>query len=235
MPAQRLVSAVDIGLFDVVGIDSAAEPHFVRHLALSTLALPAHNPNSKITLAHMRPPLDLAEAEQGPIHTFGFLPLDDGEQAAVRLFADNLASEQTAYRLRTSTSKNFYCIRPHTRSVPVVGGDGTIQFREFSCVGFVIEAYEFAGIRLIATEEANLPPVTLTMLRAAYPDPEFDRALSNPRFRAISNLAGDGPWPIVLPGYVLSALSSVCFCRLDPRSELPYQPRPGDEYFPPRP
>src|SRR6185437_15528756 len=112
---------------------------------------------------------------------------------------------------------------------PLLAPDGTIICQRFSCGGFVIEAYRFAGIDLLTTDAGSLPPVGVELLRLAYPDQH--RTLDNPRLRTSLGLEGDGPWPIVLSGYLLHSLARA---EAGIRSG-PYHPQPGDEYFPARP
>ncbi len=92
----------------------------------------------------------------------------------------------------------------------------------------MIEAYGFAGVRLIETNLDSLPRVDLETLKTQFP--HVATHLSQPNFRERLGIAGDGPWPVVLAGYVLGALN---------RSETEirasrYQPMGGDEYFPSR-
>ena len=48
--------------------------------------------------------------------------------------------------------------------------------------------------------------------------------------RETLGLAGAGPWPIVLAGYLLNAMM-----RLEAEiRDGPYRPQPGDEYYPAR-
>ena len=71
-----------------------------------------------------------------------------------------------------------------------------------------------------------LPLVTLETLAIAYPD--LSQALQSPNTRLRFGLTGDGPWPVVLPGYVLNSLT-----RSAPeiRQEA-VVPISGDEFFP---
>ncbi len=73
-----------------------------------------------------------------------------------------------------------------------------------------------------------LPVVGLDALKAQYPG--FARLLDSPRVRDEFGIGGDGPWPVVLAGYILNGLAR-------PETEIrttPYLARPGDEYFPAR-
>lgn len=81
--------------------------------------------------------------------------------------------------------------------------------RRYSCASFVTQAFlEGANIRLI--EDGSLPQVGRSELSEIW-DPRFIKLAS--RF----GLVGDGPWPILLPGYVLRAVAAG-------RSALPFRP-----------
>ena len=77
----------------------------------------------------------------------------------------------------------------------------------YSCAGFVICCYEEgAAITLLDIDRAHLPPVPQELVREIYGD-VLDRLLADPRHREEIGLPGDGPWPIVLAGYVFHALN----------------------------
>lgn len=92
-------------------------------------------------------------------------------------------------------------------------------YRRFSCAGFVAEAYaEGAGVNLV--DQRSLPAVDLAFTEkvwGAFP----------PRLRGIAGLGGDGPWPALLPGYLLSAM------RFQ-RGALPLVPSLSDANVPTR-
>lgn len=99
-----------------------------------------------------------------------------------------------------------YVVRPAVERDRV---SGRVVYKRFSCAGFVAEAYlEGAGIQLV--DEAHLPPVELPFTEAVW-------GVYPPRLRGIAGLVGDGPWPVLLPAYLLHAM------RL-PRVSLPFQP-----------
>ena len=99
---------------------------------------------------------------------------------------------------------------------------GVVRYRRYSCAGFVLDAYEQIGIPLLETEEQSLPEVTSEAVEAAYPKP-FENPGLLPRF----GLQGNGPWRVVLAGYVLHALDR---SKADIR-EKPYPAQEGDEIF----
>jgi hypothetical protein len=222
MPAHRLREdrAVSIGEYDVVGQDSDSEPEFVRHVGLCELERSEVRANhAEISLAHMGPPL--VRGTMGAIiQTVGSAELTSDEVRQIGVFVDELESEYTAQRTR---GKRQYVIPPHVHEP-----DETFPCRRFSCAGFVIEAYRDAGIDLLATIPQSLPAIALDTLALAYPD-QAER-LNDPQARAPFGLAGDGPWPVVLAGYVVNAFRR----PPDEIRRVPYVPHVGDQYFPPR-
>ncbi len=82
--------------------------------------------------------------------------------------------------------------------------------RRFSCAGFVIEAYASANLHILDLD--SLPLAHEQQVVHAYPDLQriaaSDERLKR-RFGFSSlqelGLVGDGPWPIVLPGYLFHA------------------------------
>ena len=218
MSAYRLEQQrVDIRQFDVLGLDSDAVTHFIRHVGLSTDKKDQFALQDVLAFTHMGPPLEHGSAP-GPAHTIGSVPLNADEIQQVNVFVDERRSEYEANKTRQQ-----YVIRPHVK--PKCETDGTILYYQFNCAGFVVEAYRFVGIVLLLTGEDVLPTVPLPVLVAAYPD--LRDLLENARLRERYNLPGDGPWPVLLAGYVLNALD-----RDDIRGATPYRANLGDEYFP---
>ncbi len=87
-------------------------------------------------------------------------------------------------------------------------------YRRFSCVGFVAEAYaEGAGVRLV--DETSLPEIDRPALEDVW-------GRQTARGMEFAGLAGTGPWRVLLPGYLLRAVTLS-------RSALPYRPKtPAD-------
>lgn len=87
----------------------------------------------------------------------------------------------------------------------------------FSCAGFVRECYRVgAGISLI---REPLPLVSLDLLEQIY-----EQSLS-PQHLVAAGLHGEGPWRVLLPGYLLHALASAT-----PRD--PQAPRLSEASYP---
>lgn len=218
MPAQRLGSQpVSIQKYDVAAQDSATTPNFVRHVGLADEQRDDVRSNSEISLVHMGPPL-MRGHSGNPVHAIGKAGLTAGQIRQIGVFVDEHLPEYEAEKVREHRQ---YVIHPHVQEP-----DADVACRRFSCAGFVIEAYRYADLELVVTEPARLPSVDLETLRHAYP--EQARHLVNSRLRPLFGLEGDGPWPVVLAGYVMNALNRTT----EEIRDGPYTPASGDEYFP---
>jgi hypothetical protein len=156
----------------------------------------------------------------------GSVGLSVEETNQIKVFIDEHRTEHLAsLRLEPAGKYKTYLIRPHVQ--PESAMDGTVKFVRFSCVGFAIEAYRDAGIDVVVTDEALLPDVQLETLLNAYPGATVESwEWLNNRYKWGCN--GDGPWRVVLPGYVFHALSKIA---RGSRSFQAYIPQAGDERF----
>ena len=218
MPAQRLGSEpVSIQKYDVAAQDSATTPYFVRHVGLADEPRNDVRSNSEISLLHMGPPLMRGDSGN-PVHAIGKAGLTAGQIRQIAVFVDEHLSEYEAEKVR---GPGQYVIHPHVREP-----DAEVPCRRFSCAGFVIEAYRDADLDLVVTEPARLPSADLDTLTNAYSD--LAGVLRSPARRSRFGLEGDGPWPVVLAGYVMNALNRT----IEEIRDGPYTPASGDEYFP---
>ncbi len=222
MPAQRVgPNAIAIRRLDVIGQDASSEPGFIGHLALAGEDRPSHEPSAILPVLHMRPPLE--RAGECYANCVGSAGLTADEQLQIGLFSDEVESEYQAAPVRGARQ---YVISPHVDEIRREGQ--TVVCRRFSCAGFVIEAYREARIDMLATGRDDLPFVSLDNLKTQYPG--FARHLDHLRLREQLGIPGDGPWPVVLAGYVVNALDR-------PETVIrstPYRAIAGDEFFPPR-
>ncbi|MCY3022159.1 MAG: hypothetical protein NTW87_24370 [Planctomycetota bacterium] len=195
---------------------SVENPHFICHVALALEDTTVSSSDAAVNVAHMKPP----HRSRGrmPIHAVGSVPLTAGERNSVGLFIGEVDQEQKAEQKRLELLGDLnildkmlcgYVIRPHTDEVEIKSQDGTLMYRRFSCIGYVLEAYgeQGAGIILLDTREDSLPEVEEELLRLAYPP--LEQMQNDPDYRArlaSRGLDGAGPWRVVLPGYVLHAL-----------------------------
>lgn len=103
---------------------------------------------------------------------------------------------------------------------PPVARDATTGrtiYRGFSCAGFVAAAYaDGAGIPLV--DDRALPPIPSALIQQVW-------GPCRPVLLARFGLEGDGPWPVLLPGYLLHAMQRR-------RASLPYQPTSADARVP---
>ena len=216
MPATRLGNNPQaVRRFDVLGEDTSTRPRFIRHLGLFSGSTGIVVAGSQARVDHMGPPLE--RNGNLSVSAWGTVPLNNDEVNQVQLWIDERINE---YRAQSLSKWDQYIARPHVKDVRRAGG--TIQHQQFSCAGFVIEALRDAGIDLIETDERVLPRVDIDCLRQAYP--RLPRA---PKLRLQLGLDGDGPWPVVLCGYVLHSLNRTEIEIRDGR----YRPQAGDEYF----
>lgn len=223
MPALRVGRGENsVRKFDVVGQDSDGTAEFIRHVGLASEGKDPIGTPSIVPMVHMSPPL-LREAVSEPISSIGTAGLTVDEVRQIEVFVDEQLLEYEA--AKTSPFKQ-YVIAPHVKEPG--SQDGTIICRRYNCAGFVIEAYRSVGVEFIQTAPSSLPPVALSTLTIQYPDQVT--FLEKPKNRERFGIPGEGPWPVVMAGYVVNALDRP---EVDIRA-IPYLPVPGDEFFPSR-
>jgi hypothetical protein len=75
-------------------------------------------------------------------------------------------------------------------------------FRKFSCAGLVLECYRSVGIDLLVQDSLRLPEIDLATVVSIYgPD------MTAEAVRRRIGIPGNGPWRVVLAGYVIHALN----------------------------
>ena len=110
----------------------------------------------------------------------------------------------------------------------VKGKDGVPPYQcptRFSCAGFVFEAYKRARITLL--DLSALPLADMAVIAVGYP--QQTHLINRGLVRAGDlGLDGDGPWPVLLCGYLFHALNR------DPGvvREDAYIPDLSDRHFP---
>jgi hypothetical protein len=223
MPAIRLGgTTVTIRKYDVIALDSTVESEFIGHVALAGERKSSFGESDELSLVHMMPPLERGTSHS-PINCVGTVGLTVDEMRQIDVFVDELESEYEAARIRNDQRRQ-YVIAPHAHDV--LADDGTVIFRRFNCGGFVIESYREIGIDLLLTDPNNLPAVSLETLVRQYPD--LATLLHNPAVREKYGIPGDGPWSVVLAGYVMNALNRTA-------EEIRRQPHTadvGEAFFP---
>lgn len=229
MPAWRLdsedrsVSAYDAGISE--NSESGMLVHAVLCMAAEVKSV--NSQKNRVDAVHMGPPLGDTPAT---IHAIGTAELDGigidgGERRSIKAFVDERMSERDAQSARLNRmptiERRFQEYSVHPDYVPP---DSNTTLWRFSCVGFVLRAYEIARIQLL--DRDSLPMISLEKLKAAYPG--WAGLLSKAEVRQRLGIGQGNEWPVVLAGYVLHALDrKAAEIRL-----RPYLVKPGDEKFP---
>ncbi|MFT7639009.1 MAG: hypothetical protein ACI9G1_000736 [Pirellulaceae bacterium] len=189
----------------------------MKHVGLSLDAMAFDSGQEfLVCMVEMQPPLN--DQASRVVDVVGSVELTAEETQQIKLFVDELRSE---YQVANASKKKQYTIYPHFRE-----RNAANACRSYSCAGFVVEAYSDTGIDLLRLDQ--IPEIDLEILLVAYRD--LENLLRNADIRTGFGLEGDGPWPVLLPGYLLHATNrSPKECR-----ESPYTVTIGDQYFPAR-
>lgn len=191
--------------FSVIGC--YGKQPFVVHVALLRQDTSLTSQSRNIPVWHMGPPLIAGErsltnrAAKGrdmlpSVDLVGHIELDQEEIEGIFTWLDLLDKEQQ----RPDKPTAHYCVSPPFKWV--TGENQKPLYRQFSCIGFVMDCYRSIEINLIDDSETQqLPGVDLELVLEAYP-----RA-SDATERAEYGLSGPGPWKIILPGYVFHSLN----------------------------
>jgi hypothetical protein len=226
LPSYRVAAeSLSLAIYDVVGQDGG-EPAFIGHTGLAKSA--GSQTPSKIPVLDMGPPLH-GQDDPGHIkaNVVGSAALTDDEVQKIRTFIDRHVNEHLVFQQfkplqLMATVPKMYCVYPHAE--PFYENDGRYSRMRFSCAGFVLEAYKKARINLL--DPNSLPLVDIAVIRLGYPTQV--RLMDN---RTVSRedlgLAGDGPWPVLLCGYLFHALNR----DGDAIRRDPYVPNIADRRF----
>lgn len=225
MPSYR-VSGTTLALsrFEVVGQDGA-EMGFIGHAGLVEAA--GSHDAASVPVLDMGPPLhghDVAGQVRGDV--VGSAALTDDELRKIKTFVDRHANEHAMFSQISRTQLmqmafQMYCVLPHAS--PLSENDGRYARTRFSCSGFVLEACKRARIRLLDLNA--LPMVDMAIIAGAYPQIRLlERGMTSAEDLG---LRGDGPWPILLCGYLFHALNR----EADVIRQEMYTPDIMDRYF----
>lgn len=217
MPALNLTQEPQsLSRYDVVGTYADRRPSFVKHVGLHDADDRSVKVGDDISAVHMRPPLKLGDTIKA--HVAGHVPLTNDEIKEISTWIKEVADEYDASGV--NARDQYITIRPWEDVVDA--NTGVRRYRRYSCAGFVLDGHRQVDIELLEIDTNTLPEVDQHTITSIYPG-----ALTHPGLLRQLDLGGDGPWRIVLAGYVLHAL--------DRTTELirqgPYQPQPGDEQF----
>lgn len=169
---------------------------------------------SSASVLHQSPPLKVPSPEDRPstmqVRLVSELPLSKAQAEMVGIWLS---------RTRKQMPRNWksqYVVVP---AISVVRGDGGVEiFRRYSCAGFVLDLYESgAGVQLIPNwQSGELPLVDAATVSAVwqrsldrYDGETLAERLANSAADGVDlGISGQGPWPILLPGYVMKAIAN---------------------------
>ncbi len=199
-----------LSLYDVVGQRAEGQTRFVKHVGLLDEDNQSVKMGDEVRVLHMGPPL-----EQGTIkvHVVGRVQLRNDEIKIISTWFEKIVDEYPRLPERQ------YVIRPPWKD-EYDSNTKTRRYRRYSCAGFVLDSHRQVDIELLQIDDGSLPDVYPKTIKLAYgwnPGPLL----------SAFGLEGDGPWKVVLAGYVLHALNR-------PTNQIrqePYQAKEGDEQF----
>lgn len=197
---------------DVVGLRNDRQTRFVKHVGLFDEDKQSVKMGDDIRVLHMGPPIQRSTIN---VHTGGRVPLTNDQIKKIRTWYKKVKDESP-----TSAYKQ-YVIRPVWKDV-FDRITGIRRYRRYSCAGFVLDGHLKVNIELLDTDENVLPEVDRQTIISAYPEAD-----GHSDFLRYCGLEGNGPWKVVLAGYVLHALSRTS----DQIRQGPYQAQKGDEQF----
>ena len=217
MPAFDLAERTPtLGRFDVVGQHSVTPPGFVKHVALLNTDDREVSCDDTVRVVHMGPPLETDKELIADVA--GRIPLTNDEVNSIKTW---IAKVEDEYQAANAGRLKQYIINPPWKDIRDEN-TGVRRYRRYSCAGFVLDAHLRVNVSLLMIDKEALPEVPRQTLEAAYPG-----VFGNPdRFNRFG-LQGNGPWRVVLAGYVLHALDR----NSDEIRAEPYLAQGGDELF----
>lgn len=216
MPLHDLSQEGRLCRFDILGY-CRDQTRFVTHVGFCSGDIERLEPNHATKWVHMRPPL--SEGDDIQVHAAGFIPLTNEEINELAAWIEERKDEYRTARALSGCEQ--YVISPAWEDVRD-NNTGVHRYRRYSCAGFVLDGHLQVEIELLETDADSLPEVSRESLELAY------GRIRDPHSVMRFGLSGEGPWRIVLPGYVIRALNR---SEDEIRSE-PYRAAPGDECIP---
>jgi len=199
--------------YDVIGQHAPGVNRFVKHVALSNTELGSVHHDQEVEVVHMGPPLDRAGKIKAQVS--GTVPLTNEEIKEIEAWIAGIADE---YKRESSGLLQQYWIHPPWKD-ELDPNTQVRRYRRYSCAGFVLDGYRQVDIELLQISEEALPEVNQETIVKAYG--------VAPRLFQRFGIVGQGPWRIVLAGYVLHAMDR------SPQEirQQAYQAQTGDEQF----
>ncbi len=221
--------------YSVVGKYAETDDGLIGHVAMIATKEPTDiYYGDSVEVWQMGPPL-IADARvqrvarngtQCEAHVLGSVDWPENAFKRMRNWRRDLAGR---IPFKTKRHIEYYIIHPAILKGKISSSD--IQKRtRFSCAGFVLACYRVGLLdekhimddnAVIKTGEDVLPKVDIEYICKAYPF--IAKRIKNPEFRKDMGLSGDGPWPILLAGYILRAMEQ------GDLQARPYQPANKEE------
>jgi hypothetical protein len=147
-------------------------------------------------------------------HAAAWIEMTQAELANMEVWLSDVRDRLAARPARSRWDD--YSVIPAAREIRDASTGRVVHVR-YSCAGFVERCYAQGAAIDLMVDEDELPAVDLATLARIWP------AVLHHRRRRFG-LEGEGPWKVLLPGYLLHSLA-----RLNAR--VPYRPQPGDAAF----
>lgn len=187
---------------------------FVSHVGLASGESRLKSRGS-VPVIHVRPPLRFGDSIRADL--VGMAELTAQQREGLQRWLERTESERGTTGLDALSAWDEYVVCPPWDEV--TDAQGRRLYRRFSCSGFVACAYlEGAGVALVDLDA--LPAVPWGILQPIY----APRGTLEPLARAEMGLAGEGPWAVLLPGYLFHAVARGVLTR-------PYRAEAGNERF----
>jgi hypothetical protein len=193
--------------FSVVGqYVNSPRSRFVQHVALLRFDEELDYGRPEIRVWHMGPPLvagAISSASSGEAtctsHLTGLVELNAREIEGIETWLADVDKEDRP--LGRAALLRQYTVHPPV--FWVTAENGVRLYRRFSCAGFVLDGYRSIGINLIDDSGAHsLPSVDLQTIADAY-----GGNVRNEHLRERLGIPGNGPWRILLTGYLMHSLN----------------------------
>ena len=223
MPATRITETpVEVHPFDVLATGSG-------DLMIHAMLCHEDNPRNDVTRAtavktsHMGPPLGPKQLQCDAV---GSAELGEDERIKLKDYVNyhrqETENEKLIHRrlgIRWDSTTQYRIHPPYSPPTP------DYNLWRFSCVGYVLKAYESVRIKLL---DEKPPAKTIDDLKRLYPFAAAE--LDDPDKRQGLGIGEGENWPVALVGYLLHSLARDISLIRGPNAQ-PYVPNEGDEYF----
>jgi hypothetical protein len=189
-------------MFSIVGQYQRGST-FVRHVALAREA-GAVKKSQRVSVWQMGPPLVVGPQSQQANHNadtlddldlVGFIELSTDDIDGMHTWLADIDTER-----RPASKWHHYAACPHF--FWKLDEAGMPLYRRFSCAGLVVECYFSVDILLVSGN--SLPQAEVDVLAPVYGEFVKDQRV---REKLNIGLDGNGPWPVLLPGYLFHSLA----------------------------